>query len=101
MNPEKSFEAPSTAESEQLRERAIKRLKKRRDFVGHLIVYTLVNAFVVLIWLLSTPRGFFWPVFPIAGWGIAVVLNAWDVWHGDEFSPAEIDREVQRLQQRR
>ena len=82
-----------------LRERAIKRLKKRRDFSGHLLVYVLVNAFFVVIWAVTTDtHGFFWPVFPIVGWGIGVVLNAWDVYRNDEFDEEQIRREIERLQ---
>jgi hypothetical protein len=80
-----------------LRERAIKRLKKRHDFAVHLLVYALVNGFIVVIWLLSSSHSFFWPIFPMLGWGIAIVLNAWDVWRGDEPSEATIEREVQRI----
>ncbi len=32
-----------------LRDRAVKQLKKQRDFHGHLLVYLLVNAFLVAI----------------------------------------------------
>lgn len=84
-----------------LREKAIKQLKKRRDFRAHLLVYVLVNAFLVAVWALTNPDGFFWPVFPIAAWGIGVVMNAWDVYRGDEFSEAEIRREMDRYQGRR
>jgi cytochrome b561 len=83
-----------------LRDRAIKRLKKRRDFAGHLLLYVLVNAFLVTIWGLSDNSGFFWPVFPIVGWGIAVIMNAWDVYHDDEFDEEQIRREIDRLQTR-
>ena len=80
-----------------LRERAIKRLKKWRDFSGHLLVYVLVNAFFVVIWAMTNPDGFFWPVFPIVGWGIGVALNAWDVYRNDEFDEEQIRREIERL----
>jgi hypothetical protein len=81
-----------------LRERAIKQLKKRRDFLGHLLIYSLVNAFLVLIWAMSDVHGFFWPVFLIVGWGIGVVMNAWDAFHDEEFDEQRIHREVERLQ---
>ena len=84
-----------------LREKAIKQLKKQRDFRGHLLVYVLVNAFLVVIWAATNPDGFFWPVFPIVGWGIGVVMNAWDVYRGDEFSETQIRREMERFQGRR
>jgi hypothetical protein len=38
---------------------------------------------------------------PIAAWGIGVVMNAWDVYRGDEFSEAQIRREMERHQERR
>ena len=85
---------------EALRERAVRRLKKRHDFHGHLLVYVLVNTFIVVIWALTNDHGFFWPVFPIVGWGIGVVMNAWDVYRGDEFDEAQIRREMDRLQHR-
>jgi hypothetical protein len=92
------MERDEAAEDEVLRERAIKRLKRRRDFYGHLLVYFLVNAFLVLIWALTDVNGFFWPVFPIVGWGIGVVMNAWDVFRNEEFGEEQIRREVERLQ---
>jgi hypothetical protein len=84
--------------NEVLRDRAIKRLRKRRDFSAHLLVYVLVNAFLVTIWALTNPHGFFWPIFPLAGWGIGVVMNAWDVFRNDEFDEEQIRREMERLQ---
>ena len=84
-----------------LREQAIQRLKKRRDFGAHLLIYVLVNVFLVVIWTVTTMPGFFWPVFPIVGWGIAVVMNAWDVWHGEEFTEAQVEQEMAKLQKLR
>ena len=36
-----------------LRARAVKRLKKQRDFRTHLLVYLLVNLFLVAVWALT------------------------------------------------
>ena len=72
--------------ADAVREQAIKRLKKRRDFVGHLLVYVMVNGIVVTIWAMTSPHGSFWPIFPILIWGIGVVMNGWDVYRGDTFS---------------
>jgi len=79
-----------------LRERAIKRLKKKRDFHAHLLVYVMANAFFVTIWAL-TNSGFFWPMFIIVGWGIGLVMNAWDVYHGEDFTEHAIEREIRRI----
>ena len=83
-------------EDERLRERAIVRLKKKRDFRGHVLVYVLVNTFLVVIWWL-TGAHLFWPIFPILGWGIGVVMNAWDVYRSEELGEEQIRREMERL----
>jgi hypothetical protein len=80
-----------------LRDKAVTQLKKQRDFRGHLLVYVLVNTFLVVIWLLSDPHGFFWPVFPIAAWGIGVIMNAWDVYGRQEITEEDIQREMDHL----
>jgi len=87
------------ADTEQrVREQAIERLKKRRDFKMHVLMYVTVNAFLVAIWAVSD-SGFFWPIFPILGWGIGVVANAYDVYGRKPISEEEIRREVDRLRQ--
>jgi hypothetical protein len=78
------------------RDRAVARLKKRRDFRGHLLVYLLVNTFIVVIWAVTDAHGFFWPVFPIVGWGIGVVMNAWDVYWRPRITEQAIQREMGR-----
>ncbi|HEY8302714.1 MAG TPA: 2TM domain-containing protein [Jatrophihabitans sp.] len=84
--------------TDPLEVRARRRLKQKRDFAGHVLVYTMVNGFLIIIWAF-TSAGFFWPIFPLLGWGIGLVMNAWDVWRNDDFSEAEISREMSRLKQ--
>jgi uncharacterized ion transporter superfamily protein YfcC len=85
------------ADSEQqLREQAVQRLKKKRDFQTHILIYVVVNAFLVVIWAV-TSGGYFWPIFPILGWGIGVAANAWDVYGRKPISEEEIRREADRL----
>jgi uncharacterized membrane protein len=81
---------------QDLREQAIQRLKKRSDFGVHLLVYLLVNGFLVAIWAF-TGAGFFWPVFPLLGWGIGLVFNAWDVYWHKPLSEEQIRREMERM----
>jgi hypothetical protein len=87
--------APRT--DEELREQAIAQLKKKRDFRTHIFIYVLVNAMLVVIWAV-TGADFFWPIFPIVGWGIGVAANAWDVYGRKPISEDEIRRETERLQ---
>jgi len=77
------------------REQAIERLKKRRDFQGHLVAYVVVNAFLWAIWA-ATGAGYPWPAWVTGGWGIGLLLNAWDVYFRNPISDAEIEREIQR-----
>ena len=78
------------------RDKAVAQLKKRRDFRGHVLVYVLVNTFLVVIWAVTDVHGFFWPVFPIVGWGIGVVMNAWDVYWRPQITEHDIQREIER-----
>jgi hypothetical protein len=81
---------------DELREQAVSRLKKRRDFHAHIFIYVAVNSVLVIIWAV-TGAGFFWPIFPILGWGIGVAANAWDVYGRKPISEDEIRRETERL----
>lgn len=80
---------------ETSREAAVKRLKAKRDFKSHLATYVVVNLMLVAIWALSG-RGYFWPIWPIAGWGVGLVLNAWTVYFQKPISEDEIRREMDR-----
>lgn len=79
-----------------LREEAVKQLKKKRDFQTHLVVYVAVNAMLVGIWFVTGADGIFWPIFPILGWGIGLVANAWDVYGRRPITEDEIQREIER-----
>jgi 2TM domain len=85
---------------EDLRKLAVLRLKKRRDFGTHVVVYIAVNAMLVAIWAV-TGAGFFWPIFPILGWGIGVAANAWDVYGRKPITEDEVQRETERLRSER
>ena len=78
------------------REQAIKRLKAKSEFKVHLVVYLTVNAMVVLVWAL-TSSGYFWPIWPIAGWGIGVVMHGYTVYWGSVFTEEQIEREMKSL----
>ena len=90
------MEAASPNTEDGLREQAITQLKKKRDFTTHLVIYVLVNSMLVGIWAV-TGGDFFWPIFPILGWGIGVGANAWDVYGRKPISEGEIEQEISRL----
>jgi hypothetical protein len=79
-----------------LRARAVLRLKKKAEFRTHLFVYLVVNAFIIGIWAV-TGVGFFWPVFPLFGWGIGLVMHAWDVYWRKPLSEDQIHQEMEHM----
>jgi hypothetical protein len=94
MNEQLKETANSTAEAPD-RQDAIERLRAKRDLSKHLIVFAVVNAAVVVIWVV-TGAGYFWPVWLIAGWGIALLLHAWEVYGQRPITEDDIQREMRR-----
>jgi len=74
---------------------AFKRVKARRDLGAHAVTYVVVNAFLVGVWFMSG-GGYFWPAWVIGGWGIGLVLNAWEVLFRRPITEADIQREMRR-----
>jgi hypothetical protein len=83
--------------AESSRDQAIARLKKKRDFRTHVLIYVAVNAMLVAIWAITSDDGYFWPIFPMLGWGIGLAANAWDVYGRKPFTEENIRREQERL----
>ncbi len=85
---------------DRLRDQAITSLKKKREFQVHFLAFVLVNAMLVVIWALSNDRGFFWPIFPILGWGLGLAFHAREVYARPP-SESSIEREMDRLRRAR
>jgi 2TM domain len=83
------FESPDRAT-------ARKRLQTRRDFAQHLVVYLVINSFLVGIWFV-TGAGYFWPAWVLGGWGIGLALHAWDTFGRRPITEADVDAEVRRM----
>jgi hypothetical protein len=50
-------------------------LRGEKSFRAHAISYLLVTALLVTIWVLTTPGGYFWPIWPMLGWGIGLASH--------------------------
>lgn len=83
-----------------LRDQAVARLRKKRDFLVHAAAYVMVNVTLIVIWALTMPDGFFWPVFPMLGWGIGLVFHGIDTYAPAAPSEKKIRREMDRLAHR-
>ena len=77
------------------RRAAIRRLRARRGFRQHLVLYAAVNGFLVLRWAIAdgTPPTFWaWQVV----WGILLALHGWRVYGQRPITEAEIQREMEK-----
>jgi hypothetical protein len=77
------------------RERARKRIEKRRSLQGGWVAYAVFNGFLIAVWAL-TGGGYFWPAWVLAGWGVGMVLGMWDYLRRP-VTERDVDEELQRL----
>ena len=81
---------------DERRAAATARITDKRDFRNHALVYCAVNTLLVVIWAVSG-AGYFWPIWPIAGWGLALALHVWRTFEQKPISEADIIEEIDRL----
>ncbi|MFC1972338.1 2TM domain-containing protein [Chloroflexota bacterium] len=88
----------SQMSEEEVYEVAKKRVKAKRDFYAHLVVYVVVNIMLVIIWAFPAGRGYPWFLWVIGGWGIGILFNFLDVFvwqrRGDK---AAIEKEAAKI----
>jgi hypothetical protein len=82
-------------EEVDVRKAAVERLEQKREFWGHLFVYFAVNALLVIVWATTDGGGYFWPVWPMAGWGIGIAVHAFETFRRPIDEDA-IRREMER-----
>jgi len=97
---------------EKLMKEAKKRVEAKQSFRIHALVYVMVNAFLVLIYFVTSPLqetvrlqigwgdgNIFWPLFPMLGWGIGLAAHGIAVWSylSGKSNDAAIQAEYQRL----
>jgi fatty acid desaturase len=87
----------SSESSWQTTERAWarQRLERRRKLGTDAAAYLVINAFLIGVWAV-TGFGYFWPGWVLAGWGVLLILAAWDVYYRRPISRTDIDRELHR-----
>lgn len=58
----------------ELMKKAKKRVKAKKEFNIHLIVFLCIMPFIFMINWLTTP-GFWWAFFSLGGWGFALIMH--------------------------
>ena len=79
--------------SDDRRAAAIDRITNKREFRNHALVYCAVNTLLVIIWAASG-AAYFWPIWSIAGWGIALAAHAWRIYGQKPISEDDIIEEM-------
>jgi len=88
------------ASDDELKKFATKKLKAKQDFRNLVAVWVFVFILTTAIWFFTTPSGYFWPVWPAFGIGVAILFAGYEA-YGKGFdrpiTEEDIDAEVQRL----
>ena len=87
-------------EQEMKYQKAKERVRALRGFYSHLSVYVIVNLGLFLINMTIFPDGL-WFIWPLMGWGIAIVLHALRVFGGALGSNWEAKKIFGRINRRR
>lgn len=80
------------------RARARELAMARYGFLWHLLIYVIVNPGLVGLWW-SAGGGFFWPFFPIAFWGLGVLVHYGLAYQS--FGETWVARETEKILQER
>lgn len=92
---------PSAELDPEMRQRALQRLEAKKEFRQHLAVYACVMALLVGIWIVTGGLGsYFWPIWPMMGWGVGVAIHGSTLALDKEPSEAQIAAEASRLRKR-
>jgi hypothetical protein len=90
---------PSITNEDDLRATAIKRIKRKREFIGHVIFYLIVNAALWIGWAFTgADTDSLWPLWFTGIWGVLVVIDAFRVYGERPISDQQISKEMRRLQ---
>ncbi|OLT45104.1 hypothetical protein BJF86_10510 [Serinicoccus sp. CNJ-927] len=84
-----------------MRKRALAKIEARKEFTLHLAVYWIVMTLLVLIWLVTSGWGeYFWPIWPMMGWGVGVAIHGASLAIDKEPTEKEIADEAAKLRKR-
>lgn len=95
-----------TSGEQDLRERAVRQLKRKRELRDHFGWFLFINALLWVIWAVppdSANTHDLWPAWVTGIWGVFLVSHALRVYRGSDEGPSErqIEKEMGRLRSRR
>jgi hypothetical protein len=86
----------------ELRRLAIRRADMKLAFRSHLMSYVIVNAGLVVIYFMTSDLGdYFWPIWPMLGWGFGLAAHAFTVYmDGEGMRDRLIEQELEKLRRK-
>lgn len=89
-------------DDDDMRRLATRRADMRLAFRSHLIAYVIVNAGLTAIYIATSFGGYFWPIWPMLGWGIGLCAHAAGVYmDGEGLRDRMIQEELEKLRRTR
>ncbi len=80
---------------------AERRVQAKMGFYGHLTSYILVNGFLIVIYLFTSPGGYPWFIWPMLGWGIGLAFHFAGVFGFGNSNSADVRRRMIEEEMRR
>lgn len=73
--------------------------KRRAAFKFTLVAYVLVNLFLIGVWYFTKgPGTYFWPMWPLMGWGIGLAFQYYGAYRSDTMF--SVEKEYEKLKRK-
>jgi phosphate/sulfate permease len=85
---------------DEIYQKARKRVDDKKSFFSHLAVFFVFNIAFVIIWAVTSPGGYAWFIWPLCGWGVAIILHAFGtfVFHKDsKWEQNAVEKEAAKI----
>ena len=86
-----------SAADTDLRAAARRRLEAKANSWRFLGLWVVLGALFTVLWAITSPGGYFWPVWPILGVGIGVAFSFFESYGRRRITEERIDAEIARI----
>jgi len=92
---------PNPPVSNELRDKAERRVSQKMALLSHIGSYVIVNGFLILIWAVTgADTGNFWPIWIMIGWGIGLAFHIFGYITGkrsDAMKDKMVEKELKKI----
>ena len=71
------------------------RIGRKRKLHADVVAYAVINMLLIGVWAV-TRSGYFCSAWVLAGWGVLLLLDAWNVQYRRPITDEDLDRELRR-----